>query len=206
MTEKIDLTTPAYSYPGGIEVFEGVWKDPNATIKLVEDDCDNPATPTEWLRADVQGQGGYEGYQDIRTNLHLGITNYAERGTRPMQVLHNNVADLFEPATQSYMFRHNIADTPHEHEFYMMMKYSGGQHFGAHTDGLPGSKRFLSCVLYLNDDYEGGELEFVNYGVTIKPKKATLVLFPSYYTHAHIAHPVTQGTKYSIVGWINHLK
>jgi predicted 2-oxoglutarate/Fe(II)-dependent dioxygenase YbiX len=58
-------------------------------------------------------------------------------------------------------------------------------------------------VLYLNDDYLGGEIEFPHYDVKIKPEAGTLVLFPSNYAYRHIAHEVTSGIKYALVTWIH---
>ena len=80
---------------------------------------------------------------------------------------------------------------------------SGGQEYKAHADGGTATKRSISPILYLNDDYEGGELEFVNFGLKLKPKPGMLVLFPSNYPYRHIAHPVTDGTKYAIVTWLH---
>ena len=37
--------------------------------------------------------------------------------------------------------------------------------------------------LFLNDVEEGGELEFLNYPLRIKPKKGSIVLFPSRIQH-----------------------
>jgi predicted 2-oxoglutarate/Fe(II)-dependent dioxygenase YbiX len=61
----------------------------------------------------------------------------------------------------------------------------------------------LSPILYLNDDYTGGEIEFVHHGITIKPSPGMLVLFPANYAYSHIAHPVKTGTKYAIVTWLH---
>jgi predicted 2-oxoglutarate/Fe(II)-dependent dioxygenase YbiX len=62
--------------------------------------------------------------------------------------------------------------------------------------------RVVSAILYLNDDYEGGHLEFPNFGIKIKPQAGMLILFPSNYAYTHAAHPVTKGTKYALVTWI----
>jgi predicted 2-oxoglutarate/Fe(II)-dependent dioxygenase YbiX len=62
--------------------------------------------------------------------------------------------------------------------------------------------RCISCIAYLNSDYEGGEIEFVNFGVKIKPQPGMLIIFPSNFAYRHIAHPVTSGTKYNLVTWI----
>jgi predicted 2-oxoglutarate/Fe(II)-dependent dioxygenase YbiX len=55
-----------------------------------------------------------------------------------------------------------------------------------------------SCVIYLNDDYEGGEIEFCNFDIKVKPVKNSMVLFPSNYPYMHTAHQVHSGTRYAI--------
>ena len=61
--------------------------------------------------------------------------------------------------------------------------------------------RVLTYLLYLNDDFEGGETEFMFQKHREKPKKGTLVLFPSYFTHVHRGGMIMSGTKYIITGW-----
>jgi predicted 2-oxoglutarate/Fe(II)-dependent dioxygenase YbiX len=53
--------------------------------------------------------------------------------------------------------------------------------------------------MYLNDDYEGGELWFPYLDLTFKAEAGDIVLFPSTYIFAHAAKPVISGTKYSAV-------
>lgn len=62
--------------------------------------------------------------------------------------------------------------------------------------------RDVSILAYLNDDFEGGELEFHFLGITIKPKKGMIIAFPSYYEFTHQVHPVTKGDRYTLVTWI----
>ena len=89
------------------------------------------------------------------------------------------------------------------HENYKMLKYPVDTEYKKHYDGATASGRCISAIAYLNDDYEGGEIEFPNFEIKIKPKAGMLVLFPSNYAYAHIAHSVTKGTKYAIVTWIH---
>lgn len=63
-------------------------------------------------------------------------------------------------------------------------------------------ERDVSVLIYLNDDYSGGELEFPDWGVTFKPKAGTLIAFPSYIEFSHRVHPVIQGNRYNLVSWI----
>ena len=65
-------------------------------------------------------------------------------------------------------------------ELFRFYKYSPGQLFKMHSDG--GYERnetecsFYTFLLYLNDDFEGGETEFENI-CTISPKRGSLLIF-----------------------------
>lgn len=61
-----------------------------------------------------------------------------------------------------------------------------------------GKKRSHVCGLYLNDDYEGGELLLEDQGVALKPKPGTLVFFPGFYTN-HGVNEVTKGSRVNIL-------
>lgn len=65
--------------------------------------------------------------------------------------------------------------------------------FGSHFSAGP--KAILTSTIYLNDDYEGGGVsyldEFNNLIVNYKPKKGDLVVFPSYKPFFHAALPIS---------------
>jgi len=117
-----------------------------------------------------------------------------------MQNIHTQMYLLLLATTVPYAKKHDINFLLHED--YNMLKYRGGQGYVAHADGSTETGRAVSAILYLNNEFEGGEVEFVNFGVTIKPQPGMLLLFPSTYPYTHIAHPVTSGVKYAIVTWI----
>ena len=94
-------------------------------------------------------------------------------------------------------------------------RYGKGCFYDTHHDGngtslynIPDNKwlhnktRKLSMSILLNDDYEGGELNFSN---TEEPliggngTKGTVIVFPSY--HSHSVEKVTKGIRYSLVVW-----
>jgi len=82
-----------------------------------------------------------------------------------------------------------------------------GGHYDWHYDTMmrnPGQNiRKLSFSLGLNNDYEGGELEFFSKKADIKYKLGLgdLVMFPSFIPHK--VHPVTKGVRKTLVGWIH---
>jgi hypothetical protein len=62
--------------------------------------------------------------------------------------------------------------------------------------------RFLSdysSLVYLNDDYEGGEIVFPEYDLTISPKAGEVVTFPTNSMYLHAVNQVKSGTRYNIV-------
>lgn len=63
-------------------------------------------------------------------------------------------------------------------------------------------ERDITLLIYLNEDYEGGELELPDWGITFKPKAGTLIAFPSYIEFSHCVRPVTKGKRYNLVSWI----
>jgi len=62
--------------------------------------------------------------------------------------------------------------------------------------------RLLTFILYLNDEFEAGETEFLYLEKRIKPTTGTLLLFPGAFTHTHRGNPPIGGTKYIITGWV----
>ena len=85
-------------------------------------------------------------------------------------------------------------------EVFNFVKYeSPGHHFNIHADHGPAYVTTVSIVAYLNDDYEGGELYFPRFDLTIKPNKGDVVLFPSTFIYEHSSELMVSGTKYSVV-------
>lgn len=79
------------------------------------------------------------------------------------------------------------------------VKYGIGEHFAPHNDHGFTYVSTISTVTYLNDNYEGGELEFSKLGFKIKPEAGDIVVFPSTYIYTHASLPVTSGIKYAAV-------
>ena len=98
------------------------------------------------------------------------------------------------------------------YEPVQFLGYPPGGHYLGHNDGEKFNmetrqwerimERDVSFLFYLNDQYGGGELEFGDLGLTIKPKKGMMIAFPSYKDFAHKVHPVTWGHRYTLVSWV----
>lgn len=100
-----------------------------------------------------------------------------------------------------------------------LTRYKKGGFYDWHRDGrgdhLSGLKygddpnkyvRKLSTTVLLNNDYEGGEFQFISYdkkdyeiSTPEFNKVGSVIVFPSVMNHR--VAPVTKGTRYSLVGW-----
>jgi hypothetical protein len=184
---------------GCIEIFENAWPEPYRVISAVENEVSTLDNGINWQKAQTYGGGAY---QDIRTNLIMDVTYLSDTTNNlTMQNISNMFYTLILSTTNSYSYRLGIQESFY-HENYQLLKYKKNQEYKAHYDGGTNLGRCLSVLCYLNDDYEGGELEFVNFKVKIKPEPGMLIIFPSNFAYKHISHPVKEGTKYALVTWV----
>jgi len=126
-----------------------------------------------WITPDSDINWVYQRMTDVITKLNVDYFNF----------------DLFG-FTESFQFTEYEAPSGH---------------YSKHIDSIfNGIVRKLSFVLQLSDpkDYEGGELQ-IHLGDTpevMKKEQGTLIAFPSFTLHQ--VTPITEGKRYSLVGWI----
>lgn len=81
-----------------------------------------------------------------------------------------------------------------------ILKYEKGHYLPAHQDqGV--SSRVLSGILYLNDEYEGGNINFPYLNISVKPKPGSVIFFPSNFIYVHQIDEIISGTRYSLPHW-----
>lgn len=81
-----------------------------------------------------------------------------------------------------------------------------------HTDHItsqkdaPGEKFFITCTMYINDDYDGGDIEFYVDGVLTnhKPEAGDIVVFPSIEPYYHGVKTIHNGEKFFVRNFIMH--
>jgi prolyl 4-hydroxylase len=100
-------------------------------------------------------------------------------------------------------------------EALALLRYSPGQEYRPHFDFVKGAenRRLMTALVYLNDDYEGGETEFVRTGLKIKGKTGDVILFRNDGADTgpnpnseHAGLPVTRGVKYLATRWIRETR
>jgi hypothetical protein len=147
-----------------------------------------------------------------------------------MAFVYNTIQDSFYDVSKDYAEALGDYDEPRLFPTFNIKKYKEGTSMGAHYDQLDGDKTLrYSLVMYLNDDFEGGEISFTlsDYdGIinkttphpdydnpenkdlmdfSIKPKAGSVIIFPSSAPYHHTAHLVKSKFKYMVPGhWIHN--
>jgi hypothetical protein len=99
-----------------------------------------------------------------------------------------------------YAIKHSVSFS--QMETPQVLKYKENEGFYVpHFDSTEKFSRVFSAVLYLNDVEEGGETVFTNFGISIKPKKNTLAIFPANFAYVHQANKPISNDKYVVVTW-----
>jgi Rps23 Pro-64 3,4-dihydroxylase Tpa1-like proline 4-hydroxylase len=79
--------------------------------------------------------------------------------------------------------------------FFDVKKMFKGYHISPHSDfyfNSDKSKKYpaYTMLLYLNDNYEGAKIGFPQFGISLKPKAGSFIIFPSRYMHEVAPHLV----------------
>lgn len=106
-----------------------------------------------------------------------------------------------------------------------LVKYDVGGEYKEHHDFFhpgeeyyegcmkQGGQRVKSCLIYLNDDFIGGQTYFPALNRVIEPKKGKMVIWDNFteddlldYDSIHAGLPVRSGKKYILIVWIRRNK
>ena len=136
--------------------------------------------------------------------------------------IYNIINNAFQAVARDYAEAQGNLDDPKLFPAMPVKKYMAGTSMGAHFDQQEGDDRLkYSLVMYLNDDYEGGEISFSirdpegvisgttpepdfslspedSYTFAVKPKAGSIIIFPPSPPYHHTAHLVKSGFKYMV--------
>jgi len=154
----------------------------------------------QWRPSAVVGSDGAS-YADHRNNEFILITPQLDPALEDVEV---KVRQVFHAAAQ--IFRRTVRHLQLRSDLgYQLLRYQTGHHFDEHVDQMVGAtaygQRLITAILYLNDDYEGGELLLPQQSLVYKPKAGSLILFPSGFCYPHASNRIARGTKYAVVTW-----
>jgi hypothetical protein len=188
-----------------IVYFPGVVKDVEKLILAIEDTNSIALSPWEtWF---AYG-GESDPYGEIKYMQRKLLEEESDSSIRDTATyILDTLVDAMSSCAGEYAKIYNIdkemlAFADHALRFpetkYGINKYFEGQYMGPHVDWNEfNSDITYTIVVYLNDDYEGGELFFVDpeINVKIKPKAGSIVMFPSKLPYLHQSCELIKGRK-----------
>jgi len=71
-----------------------------------------------------------------------------------------------------------------------------------HSKGYENEPRAFVFSIYLNNVEEGGETEFLNQSIRVKPKTGRIVIWPAGFPYVHRGNPPLSGKKYILTSWM----
>ena len=148
------------------------------------------------------------GQPEWRVDKDIRDTQHVEMGPlfpKVEQLFKDTVREIINPFYEVEII---------ESEIPQILSYGIGGHYQPHVDGeslwktpkgesiwKKSTNRDISIVLYLNDDFEGGDFIFPDHKIRVRPEPGMMVCFPSNHHYKHGVEPVTKGKRYSIVCW-----
>jgi hypothetical protein len=192
----------------GIIVYHNVLENPKGFINDIEGLVE--INNLEWVSGSSSdanlATGESSVTQKIRDVHAISIPSYSryphlrEPQGSPTLFVHDFLMEHVYPIASDYATDHGILSYA-SGENWQLLKYGKGQHFVNHVDDSKAYPRTFSMSFYLNDEYEGGEIEFPRFDLKIKPGENMAIMFPANYVYNHIVHPVLEGTRYTVVNW-----
>jgi len=187
--------------------YTNVIEDPKKLVDAIENDNKDPWG--EWLTC----SGEHYVYGTDKNIVDSAENNY----------IYKTLQKAFDDVARDYAKAQGIIEEPKLFPQYPIKKYMPGTFMGAHFDQQEGDERLkVSFVMYLNDDYEGGEISFTiaspegvlknsspnpdfeiaqrekSYTFAVKPKAGSIIVFPPSPPYHHTAHLVKSGQKLMI--------
>jgi prolyl 4-hydroxylase len=167
---------------------------------LSDDECDaliSKCEKMDMVDSEVVLKGGGNGIDHNRKSKTIWLEDNEDNVCMKMAQTANKLTDL------------PIKDQ----EKLQVVCYQPGGKFNSHYDAeYEGSvsSRVATLLVYLNHDYEGGETEFVNMGVKIKPEKGKGILFwnldeknEKIVSSMHQGNEVKNGEKWICTKWMH---
>ena len=186
--------------PPGILVVEGF-----IGVNKCEDLCNfiikQPTRQLEVLNSEEFESSGMVSY----TADAQRITDTVDLGERRTEMIREVMRGYQHCVTPFFKADLDTVEPP------SVLKYSAGGRYEPHADSehwdrdahrwVRSMERDYSLLLYLNDGYEGGSLQFPNFKWAIQPKRGMLVSFPSDHRYLHGAAPLISGTRIAVSSW-----
>jgi hypothetical protein len=215
-----------------VYLYSDVLSDPARLVALIEELDEDESVQgviPEWGFWFSNSQDGNSFGSKKDFNLD-GLDSLTSERAEDVRWIVSEIRGAIEEIARQFYIDHGDEGDPNISPFAGIMKYRPGCDMGPHFDAQAGDETLkYSIVVYVNDDYEGGELSFIirPYDLrnpknahlhpqkdanapenkelvdfTIKPKAGQALIFPSTHPYKHQVHTMKSGDKYMFPGFV----
>jgi len=148
---------------------------------------------------DFHNPGTLAGFRNkLRNNDTYLINEYQEMDEMGWKWV--NAANSYYIKENSWIYHSMLSD---KKEFDTMKwkgqnvirMYNESDSYDWHCDQSPRNIAEFSYIIYLSDEFDGGETRFMHDKITVSPKKGTVLCFPVDHYHIHKGVKVSNGIK-----------
>lgn len=173
----------------GVYYYKGIIPNPAELVQLIEET--NASLTNEEIISKWRTWESSDGISKFGSTKSVDGSKIATTSDE-IKYIYGVIISAIRIASRHYAHSNNL-DLGRQSPI-SISKYSEGKFMGPHTDEKTGAH--ISGVLYLNDEYSGGELGFPNQGFSIKPEAGSMVIFPSTQPYVHDPQPASGAERY----------
>lgn len=145
-----------------------------------------------WYAGNTPDSHPYGDLKTFKINL-LGSETDPELKSRAENLIFS-IINPMEESCRIFLEGHGVSERELSHlhssmyednNVYGIRKYNPDESMGPHQDMVDLNRDTITISVYLNDDYEGGEIAVVEPGVdvSVKAQAGSILVFPSSYNH-----------------------
>lgn len=184
-----------YYFPGAIPEIDKV-------METLEEVGSLSVTPWETWYANNDSKENP--YGDLKTLSYPDLENEQDEEVKnKSSFILNSILSSMELCAREYLIAHGAEEDElvhlHKEIFgshtYGIRRYNENKDMGPHQDMVVTDRDTYTIAVYLDDNYDGGELGIVHetLDISIKNKAGSIVVFPSGYLHE--SRPLLKGRK-----------
>ncbi|MAR18449.1 MAG: hypothetical protein CML44_03660 [Rhodobacteraceae bacterium] len=167
----------------------------------------------EWFKSNkhLQQEGvvySTDGGKDLGPSVKKDFKNAIQTHVPPEASISDKMTDITISALREASSRYPVPSDGITLNDYCVRVYPKDEGiFKLHVDqrGFGTVSRLFACIMYLNDVKEGGETEFPDWNIAVRPEKGKVLLFPCNYLFRHKGNVPISEEKYIATNFINFL-
>lgn len=161
---------------------------------------DNFLTPEilEWLWSEINDERPWQGVGSGYDNVEVDEDNSWFKNVKALK--DEEMQKVLWARLDEFMPTHGLTGERTFQYPRSIMRYPVGNMMGAHFDGdpdFPGINKIKwAGVMYINDDFEGGEIKYRNFDISMKPVPGRLIIHHGGKDYLHEVSTITSGVRY----------